>query len=32
MSCDELAGWAAGALVKAGAARIDAGMLVNAGP
>jgi glyoxylase-like metal-dependent hydrolase (beta-lactamase superfamily II) len=31
MTCDELAGWAAGGLVKAGAARIDAGMLVNAG-
>jgi glyoxylase-like metal-dependent hydrolase (beta-lactamase superfamily II) len=30
MSCDELAAWAAAGLVKAGAARIDAGMLVNA--
>jgi glyoxylase-like metal-dependent hydrolase (beta-lactamase superfamily II) len=30
MSCYELAGWAAGGLVRAGAARIDAGMLVNA--
>jgi glyoxylase-like metal-dependent hydrolase (beta-lactamase superfamily II) len=31
MAPDELAGWAAAGLVKAGAARIDAGMLVNAG-
>jgi glyoxylase-like metal-dependent hydrolase (beta-lactamase superfamily II) len=31
MSCDDLARWAAASLVKAGAARIEAGMLVNAG-